>query len=174
MGRHALRVALAAHCGQAAPDLRIGTNAFGKPRLVDWPKLQFNVSHSEQLAIIGISHVASVGVDIERLRANCSNADMVRAHFTADEAATWHQAPPSERDHVFLTVWTRKEACLKAWGVGLSLAPRDVRVGLGTGGQPLQVRSAQARGDIRLWRLRPTPDSVAAVALCHDAQAGAG
>ncbi|MFX8762603.1 4'-phosphopantetheinyl transferase superfamily protein, partial [Acinetobacter baumannii] len=39
-------------------------------------------------------------------------------------------ATPEDALDLFYTGWTRKEACLKALGTGLSLDPREVHVGL--------------------------------------------
>lgn len=106
--------------------LRRGT--FGKPELAD-PALHFNVSHSGAKGLIGVSESLAVGVDIESIRGVDDAAAMAGEHFSAAELAAWKRASAATRDRKFLECWTRKEACLKALGTGLSFPLARVDVG---------------------------------------------
>ena len=55
---------------------------------------------------------------------------LARRHFTRGEIEQWEQTSGPDRARVFLQGWTRKEACLKALGSGLSLPPGRIEVGL--------------------------------------------
>lgn len=104
----------------------------GKPELLrPVADLHFNLSHSDSLALIAISSEGPVGVDLEWMRPVQDLAELAREHFTAQEAEGLLALAPDEHLAAFLRVWTRKEACLKAWGVGLEWPGRDLDVGLG-------------------------------------------
>ncbi len=121
-GRGALRTLLAGRLGVAAADIRLGVEPFGKPRL-EFPSaaLQFNVSHSHQVALIAITTGAPVGVDVERVDASLDWVELAALHFARGEQRAIGELPPRQRLDAFFACWTRKEAVLKALGVGLSM-----------------------------------------------------
>jgi 4'-phosphopantetheinyl transferase len=84
--------------------------------------LRFNVSHGGGLSLVAIARSRAVGVDIELLRSVPAQWALTRAALTVRE----QQALPvgtRERSYAFLRVWVRKEAILKAAGVGLAVEP---------------------------------------------------
>ena len=99
--------------------LRVGYGPAGKPFLVDDPQLHFNVSHSDDLAVIAVTRVGEVGIDVERQRTMADRDDVARLVFNEAERIALLACPADERDSVFYRIWTRKEALLKAMGVGL-------------------------------------------------------
>ena len=106
--------------------LRIGYGPAGKPFLVDDPQLHFNVSHSDDLAVLAVTRVGDVGIDVERQRATDDRGDVARLVFDEAERAALLACPAAERDSVFYRLWTRKEAVLKAMGTGIPvLTARD-------------------------------------------------
>ncbi len=121
--RSVLRMILADMLGAAedpeGSTLRVGYGAAGKPFLVNDPQLHFNVSHSDELAVIAVTRVGEVGIDVERQSAMADRDDIARLVFNGVERATLLACPAEERDRVFHRFWTRKEALLKAMGVGL-------------------------------------------------------
>lgn len=169
----ALRRALAEHTDLAAGALRFRQGAFGKPELLDRPSPQFNLSHSGALALLAIGRRCPVGVDVEQLRPVPDALALASACFTRQENEALAALPLPDRDHAFLTCWTRKEACLKAIGTGLMLAPDSFEVGLEA--EPLSV-SFQARDQCVCVALQPAPGregSVGSVAQCHAPFVGA-
>lgn len=136
--RCALRERLAQHTGIAARDLHIAEGPFGKPYLAGVPGCHFNLSHSEDWALIGLSGDSEIGVDIEMLRPMADAASLAQTHFTALETAACMALEGQARDALFLRVWTRKEACLKAFGTGLSMPLRELPVGVGADAQATQ------------------------------------
>lgn len=129
----ALRRSLAASGAGDAASLRFRSNAWGKPELCLPSGLYFNLSHSEDTGLIGISASHDIGVDVEILRHAPDAAELVSEHFTRSERNEFERLPVQERDRAFLVGWTRKEACLKAIGSGLSVHASLIEVGL-TGG----------------------------------------
>ncbi len=123
----AMRTILAAELGVEPAELEFVSGAHGKPALPDHPGIVFNMSHSDQLALVAVARDlpegSEIGVDIEGLRDVSNLDDLAAVHFTALERAELARCEPESRHELFLSGWTRKEACLKAIGSGLSIAP---------------------------------------------------
>jgi len=129
----ALRFVLAARLGISAAQVEFVEGPHGKPSLAPDIDLAFNMSHSDSLALIMLAQVprgSEIGVDIEALRPVKDARSLAAAHFTRNEQAELEACPPDESDRLFLSGWTRKEACLKAVGSGLSIAPSTFECGL--------------------------------------------
>jgi 4'-phosphopantetheinyl transferase len=128
----ALRDRLARCLGLRPADLRFETGPQGKPSLVGPGAVgHFNLSHSADLALIGWCEDLEVGVDLEVLRPVADAQSLAATVFGPGEQQALHGWDGPERDRAFLRGWTRKEACLKALGTGLSLSPQSFEVGLG-------------------------------------------
>jgi 4'-phosphopantetheinyl transferase len=128
----ALRTCLGLRLGVSPGTLRFASGAFGKPSLepaAGLAQCSFNLSHSEDVALIAMGNGAAVGVDIECWRAMPDAVDLARHHFAAAEIAAVEETAQSQRDGLFLSIWTRKEACLKAIGMGLSSPTNSFDVG---------------------------------------------
>jgi 4'-phosphopantetheinyl transferase len=81
--------------------------------------LHFNVSHSGNIAIFGFSH-EPLGIDIEEMRKKVDFEGIMHRYFSAKEISSWKQhSAPSKLESFFLG-WTRKEAILKATGIGIA------------------------------------------------------
>lgn len=114
-----LRLTLGRYLGLEPSRVRLTTSSTGKPQL-EGGGLHFNVSHSHELALIAVTRKAEVGVDIERVRSVASHLDMADRYFTPGETVALRRLPPGAREQAFYHIWTRKEAFLKATGLGLS------------------------------------------------------
>jgi 4'-phosphopantetheinyl transferase len=171
--RHALRRVLSIATGQPAGALVIEADAYGKPRLRDQGTLEFNLSHSAHECLIGISAGRPIGVDVEVLGPVVDADALARHHFTQVEFAEWVRAPAALRDRAFLTCWTRKEACVKALGVGLSAQPALVEAGGRGDTRAALVSIGAGQCEIALCSLDISSEAVAAVAVCaaRDAEA---
>jgi 4'-phosphopantetheinyl transferase len=128
--------------------------ANGKPALAS-PPPHFNLSRRDGVALIGISATHEIGVDVEPLQAMADADELAALHFTPREREGLLRESGAARDRAFLRCWTRKEACMKATGCGLSLAPSSFECGLDSASARVQVRLAQ-----RAWNLLVhSPDS---------------
>jgi len=120
-----LRVILA-RCLDATPErisFSFGTN--GKPALAEeWRhrELSFNVSHSENYALIGLTTGRAIGVDIEQVRPMPDFAEIASGYFSEDEKRAIEALPEPDRLRGFFRCWTRKEAFMKATGDGMAIA----------------------------------------------------
>ncbi|MBO9513590.1 MAG: 4'-phosphopantetheinyl transferase superfamily protein [Variovorax sp.] len=136
----ALRQVLAAHTAIEASRLEFVAGASGKPALVRPAGVPFNLSHSHSVALIAIgTGAADIGIDVEVLRPMPDAEAMAASYFTAAEQRALAAVPPALRDRAFLTCWTRKEACLKAVGLGLGVDTRSFEAGVDTRARDVQI-----------------------------------
>ncbi len=91
----------------------------GKPFLAGHP-LHFNLSHTEDQGLLAVTRVGEVGVDIERLNRKLDRPGIAQRFFSKAEAAALASLPEAQQAEGFCNLWTRKEAWLKATGVGIS------------------------------------------------------
>jgi len=103
---------------------------YGKPVLVSNEGVDFNLTHSGDYALIAIARGRKVGVDVERIRKGISSNVIARQYFSKAEVAELQALPIEEREVAFFTCWTRKEAYIKAQGLGLSLPLESFDVSL--------------------------------------------
>lgn len=173
-----LETVLAKYLGLEPNSLRLGRSREGKPELQGSPFCA-SLAHSGDVALVAVSHGWDIGVDLEVLRERIETWSLVRHALTADERARLQALPASQRSAAFLEVWTRKEALLKAAGVGLSVDPQLIEL---DGATVLSV--PPALGEPSDWTLAdlPVPGYAAALAifgrparvLFHDARASDG
>ncbi|MEH6824415.1 MAG: 4'-phosphopantetheinyl transferase superfamily protein [Motiliproteus sp.] len=135
--RAMLRMLLAQQCGHCAEELRFCLNDWGKPSIaipctpssyIHSPYPHFNFSHSGKTAVLAMTSMGPLGVDVERIKASTDIDIVARRYFSSTEQQAFNSLPQSQRLRGFYQIWTRKEAYLKAVGVGLSgdLASFDV------------------------------------------------
>ena len=129
--RSALRTLLAGYLAIPAAEIRFEYLSSGKPQLAaeQNPRaLQFNVSHSANMALIAVGSEHRVGVDIEKIRSDVDTALLAERFFSLRERAGLQALPDHLRVPGFFACWTRKEAFLKATGNGLSFPLADFSV----------------------------------------------
>ncbi len=129
--RGILRNLIASYVGLAPETLQFIYNKQGKPSLTfdcggDW--LNFNVTHSGQLALFAFRLCGDVGIDVEFVREVVDINQVAASTFSPAENLAWQTVPTAQRSEAFFNCWTRKEAFIKAVGLGLSypLANFDV------------------------------------------------
>ena len=131
--RAQLRILLAYYTAGDARQITFVTNRHGKPALggdLASSGIHFNVSHSENLAVLAFGLGRHIGVDVELARPAEWLDQVALSHFSADEYRFYAAAHPTYRYQVFFSCWTRKEAYLKAIGKGLSFPLNQVNVEL--------------------------------------------
>jgi 4'-phosphopantetheinyl transferase len=106
-----------ADCLDADPaGLQFNRNQQGKPFLAD-SELEFNVSHSRDRLLIAVTSGRAVGVDIEFRRSGLSMVSIAKRWFAPDEQTFFQTSENPERD--FFDIWAKKEAYVKALGLGI-------------------------------------------------------
>ncbi|MGE5285661.1 MAG: 4'-phosphopantetheinyl transferase family protein [Micromonosporaceae bacterium] len=102
------------------PCCKCGSLEHGRPR-IEWPAttLTHNLSGSGEHWLLAVADGRPVGVDLEILR-DIDIERMAEACLTDAERAYLSEQPQARRLKEFFRCWTRKEAVVKACGVGLA------------------------------------------------------
>jgi 4'-phosphopantetheinyl transferase len=127
---HALRQILSRQTGVPPGALSFHDGPFGKPYVSGGSTCSFNLSHSGEIAAVAVAESGEIGIDVEVLRSIPDAQELAEENYTQAERAVLARVDAQERDLCFLLGWTRKEACLKAVGCGLNVAPRSFECGL--------------------------------------------
>jgi 4'-phosphopantetheinyl transferase len=162
----ALRLLLGRYLRAPAASIEFVTGTHGRPMLADAGSgLHFNLSHSGNTALIAFSRIALVGVDVEAVRAIPDLLDLARHYFAPPEITSIAESSPTTQLHAFLTIWTRKEAFVKALGLGLSVPLDAFSVGPADRPGRLTWLRGGTSGDWTIAGLSPGPDCVGALAV---------
>ncbi|CAN5473441.1 4'-phosphopantetheinyl transferase superfamily protein [soil metagenome] len=124
VARGLLRTLLGHYLQMPPEQLHFVYNPYGKPMLsspADQAPLSFNVSHSGGFVLYAFARKRTVGIDIERMRPDLDYAEMVEHVFSPYERREFHTLAASQKPDGFFNAWTRKEAYIKARGLGLAL-----------------------------------------------------
>jgi 4'-phosphopantetheinyl transferase len=109
-----------AQCDPTA--VQLGKNNFGKPFLIPGDTgraIRFNMSHSRDAVCYVLASDHEVGIDIEYIDSAFDWPSVSNAYFTEQERHQLESTQEEKRFTAFFTMWTRKEARLKAAGTGL-------------------------------------------------------
>ena len=98
--------------------LEFSANIYGKPFLVNFPNIHYNISHSSRYIACALSDVP-VGIDIEQLKS--FNSKIANRFFAFDEAAYIEGAQGCQKMRRFFEVWSKKESRIKWEGKGLHI-----------------------------------------------------
>ena len=126
----------------------------------------FNLSHSGDVVVVAIA-LGEIGVDVERLRRMTKAERLARRFFGPAEFAAVQSSPETARDHLFLRIWTQKEAYLKATGLGVGMPLREVETEPDPT-RPVGLRAVSGdRREAARWSLTEVevPGAVCVVAL---------
>ena len=154
--RAILRILLGAYAGLTPEAVTFSYAEQGKPSLNTHEqneRVEFNLSHSGEIALLAFARGRAVGVDVERIRENLDPEKIARRFFSRREQDELSALPPSERYVGFFRCWTRKEAYIKARGAGLSLPLRAFDVSLKAGEQNALLDARTEDTDITKWPL---------------------
>ena len=148
-----LRKALSKYLKCDPNGIVFAANEFGKPYLEN-ARLKFNLSHSENIALIAITNEVEVGVDVEAINRKVEYLDLAERFFSQDEFEAIAAYPEKSLPHAFFRCWTSKEAIIKAKGEGLSIPLDSFSVSLNSDGIQKIDLSSKERGS-STWMLAP-------------------
>ncbi len=122
--RAALRRLLGAECAVEPEALELAKDSFGRPYLAGAartavPDLDFNVTHSGGRAAIALSRIGRIGIDLESHDRLHSLRELEPMVMGSRERLMLASLSGDEHARAFLGCWTRKEAIVKAIGVGI-------------------------------------------------------
>lgn len=156
--------------GSKSAKLEFQRTPRGKPflaRTAALPDIRFNLTHSGDLILLATTEGVEVGVDIEQIR-DRPDLDALASRFFARAEADLLTSfgSPGQRE-LFYRIWTRKEAVLKASGVGITSGLRepDVSSGLEDAALASGLRVELAGRAYELFELSLAPGYAAALAI---------
>jgi 4'-phosphopantetheinyl transferase len=152
IGRASLRKALGDTLSLLPTAVPIVRGVRGRPRLDGIADIDFNISHTDEVALIGVARAGRIGVDIERADREVNADGLARKFLTPVEQATLATLAADERRTRFLRYWTCKEAMSKATGDALSAPFRRLNVRLGEAIELLDGPDAYGPPFWRLYR----------------------
>ncbi len=168
-GRGLLRSILGKYLATEPGQLRFSYNAYGKPELespANSRALRFNLAHSRGLALYAFTRRRQIGIDVEMIRPETE--EIAARFFSPAEIAVLRALPRELKPAAFFNCWTRKEAFIKARGMGLSLPLDQFVVAFAPGESPALVSAAndpQAAEHWAIAALEPGDGYAAALAV---------
>lgn len=127
--RGLLRTILAYYLKTSADSLQFSYAEKGKPSLAadcQSGDLNFNLSHSDGLAVYAMARNRQLGIDVESLRPFADMKEIASRCFSTEEQSAVHSLESPEQEEKFFRYWTRKEAVLKCTGEGFSNVPDKI------------------------------------------------
>lgn len=172
MARAGMREVLAGYVDVPARELAFVDSGHGKPALApgcDGGGLRFNLSHAGGVGLLAVTRVGAIGVDVERV---CELDDLpaiARRCFAPCERERLQGLRAPQRTRAFFECWTRKEALLKAIGLGLGGAMHEVAVSFADGAPARLLRGNEHTGDPATWWLQAlaVPQGYVAAVAVH-------
>ena len=123
--RALVRTVLSKYADVTPTDWTFTVNAYGRPAIaaehVDASGLEFNLSHTDGLVVLGVTRQTILGIDVENAHTRPVDIGIAEQYFAAEEVAALRALPKSEQSRRFFEYWTLKESYIKARGIGLSV-----------------------------------------------------
>ncbi len=124
--------------------------------------------HSRGLALYAFTRRRQIGIDVEMIRPDFATEEIAARFFSPAEIAVLRSLPRELQPPAFFNCWTRKEAFIKARGMGLSLSLDQFVVAFAPGESPALVSAAddpQAAEHWAIAALEPGDGYAAALAV---------
>ena len=156
--RHVLSRYCSSDSSVSPESLRFSTTHAGKPSL-QFPALplQFNLTHSEERALLAVSPGFALGVDLEKARTNIEALSISRHYFFGSERDDIESATEETRADSFFRYWVAKEAVLKAQGIGLGFPLDRFRVAFDRHSNTASVETLDPERLAPGWRVQLLP-----------------
>jgi 4'-phosphopantetheinyl transferase len=152
----AMRMILAEYLNMAPQDVLFSSTTGMKPEIDSQfsdTGIQFNLSHSSELALLAVTRGARVGVDIEWMKPDFPIDEVAALSFSTAEISMLNTLPANERVEAFFSCWTRKEAYIKALGDGLSVPLDSFDVVFGSQRAAVLVGVHNNSGEASRWSM---------------------
>ncbi|MBD2294946.1 4'-phosphopantetheinyl transferase superfamily protein [Anabaena sphaerica FACHB-251] len=166
IGRGSLRTILGRYLGVEPSQVEFDYQQRGKPLLAAKfanSGLFFNLSHSQDLGLCGISYQRLIGVDLEYIRPMSDLENLAKRFFLTSEYEVIKLLSPQQQEQAFFRYWTCKEAYLKATGDGL-VQLEQIEVDL----TPTKSAQLLVSGNWELRELIPADNFAAAVVVANN------
>ena len=170
VARGVLRQLLGNYLNISPKHLKFEYSERGKPYIFNSntsKAIQFNISHSEEYALLGFTYDRSIGVDIEYLRAMPDAVKIAKRFFAPQEYELICSLDAKQQSQTFFKLWTAKEAYLKAIGTGLS-GLASIKINFDSSGDRIYLSSIDNSTSVDNWSIYsclPTPNYVGTIAI---------
>lgn len=163
IARAMLRLILARYGSVSANELEFTQNQYGKPQVLQVSGLQFNLSHSGDMALLAVGCDYPLGIDLEFFAARPFEG-IGNQMFSSAENQALQNVPLILKPLAFFHIWAQKEALIKACGLGLSYPTQAFDVpALPSTNQPVFDSLHK-----RIWRMVSfQPQMMCCAALCY-------
>lgn len=165
-----LRTALSRYAADGPGEWRFATSGHGRPEIdapLTDPRLRFNLSHTRGLVACAVTLERDVGIDVERIGRRAGTGALAERHFSSSENLLLASLPSPGAHALFFSLWTLKEAYVKARGFGLEMPLDVVSFQVAPGAPPVVSFGPRHDEDPRAWQfalLEPRPGYRLAVA----------
>src|SRR5215510_3983309 len=155
VARGVLRKIISIYLKVSPGDLMFSYNQYGKPQISaeqNYRYLNFNISHSHEMALYALTIGRDVGIDIEHIREDFATLEIAEHFFAKAEVNALAALPAEQRVKAFFNCWSRKEAYIKAIGMGISFPLDRFSVSLAPGAPEL-LRVENDDREPERWRM---------------------
>ena len=129
-------------------------NEHDKPELaVPDIGVQFNLSHSADIALIGVGKDRRIGVDVNYMGRTSGWKAIAKRTFTVTEQTSFFAQPEEAQEEIFYHVWSQKEAYTKAIGDGFSYGFKNFTVVVDAGGRAGLLADDKSPGSVDEWNI---------------------
>jgi 4'-phosphopantetheinyl transferase len=152
--RGTLRTIIAQYLSISSAKINFVYSAYGKPSIDEkqnYHDLRFNLSHSNEIALLAITRGCEIGIDIEFIRKDFATWEIAEDYFSEKELEMLRALPEHLQTRAFFNCWTRKEAYIKALGEGLSHPLNKFAVSLTPGKPPELLHVEDNPREVMRW-----------------------
>ena len=161
LAHECLRDILARYLQREPEQLCFSKGKFGKPVLLTGTGIEFNLSHSGDYVLIVVTCELTAGIDVERVREDIEIEKIAGRYFSQREVSELMELHPEQRLRAFFYGWTRKEAYIKAHGLGLSLPLDSFDVSLAPTEEAIIRATRPDPDEASCWTLLPLDVDIA-------------
>ncbi len=158
-GRGLVRTTLSRYRAVAPERWRFTTNQYGRPFIdseMGVSGLHFSLSHTHGMAVCAIASTEEIGVDVEARDRDAGLDELAATVLAQRERARFDGLQGLAKRDFFFTLWTLKEAYVKARGMGLSLPMKGILLDL-QGSAPVAHFTDEIGDDATRWTFRSVP-----------------
>lgn len=157
--RGILRKLLSHYTGFKEIEISFSFNKYGKPNIKNPTnsKVEFNLSHSKNFAIIAFNLNNEIGIDIEYINHKLEIENIVENYFSRNEIDQLLKIKKENQIFSFFNIWTCKEAYIKSVGKGLSVDLKSFDVNVDS--ENFEITRINGKNDLSYYQLYDIPIS---------------
>jgi len=161
VARGFLRAILGRYLNRDPRVLRFCYNLYGKPSLSQESggdaTPSFNVTHAGGMVLYAVTRNRAIGIDLENIHVDVECESIAEHFFSPRERRMLRAIPSAMRLEAFFRCWTRKEAYIKARGMGVSLALDQFDVSVSPREPAALLETREEGQDSSRWSLHDLP-----------------